>query len=326
MARTLTKMRSAHKVGPTDGSEIGFRSPSDRAHRLLGAADTGGMTPITMGTSLRYRQAWGFEERDTPPVGQAQNLGQMQNQPQWRGFAGDDSFSRGGGVQPAVFRTHGSNDFMQGMAEFFARGGQVGNGARPAGQMGQMGPMGQMGQGEAAAEPASYRPDNQAQRPSRRRRTQRRRTQKNAQSQRRQPRAAQTHRHGRLQPPAELARYGNGRIPAEALTSIGGGHRMYRPAAEAFNRMRADAQAQGVNIGVTDSYRSYDQQVDVARRKGIYGRGGLAAVPGRSNHGWGLSLDLRLDKKAQDWMRANGRRYGFVEDVPREPWHWTYRP
>ncbi len=25
-------------------------------------------------------------------------------------------------------------------------------------------------------------------------------------------------------------------------------------------------------------------------------------------------------------MRENGWRNGFVEDVPREPWHWTYRP
>ena len=53
---------------------------------------------------------------------------------------------------------------------------------------------------------------------------------------------------------------------------------------------------------------------------------GLAATPGTSNHGWGMSLDLDLDDEAQQWMRTNGPDYGFVEDVPREPWHWTYRP
>jgi hypothetical protein len=42
----------------------------------------------------------------------------------------------------------------------------------------------------------------------------------------------------------------------------------------------------GVDIGVTDSYRSYDAQVDVARRKGLYSQGGLAATPGTSDHGW----------------------------------------
>lgn len=124
---------------------------------------------------------------------------------------------------------------------------------------------------------------------------------------------------------ADLERYGNGRIPAGALQPIGvGNHRLWSPAAEAFTRMRADARAAGVDIGVTDSYRSYDQQVDVARRKGLYSQGGLAAKPGTSDHGWGMSLDLDLDSRAQAWMRANAGRYGFVEDVPREPWHWTF--
>ena len=124
---------------------------------------------------------------------------------------------------------------------------------------------------------------------------------------------------------ADLEKYGNGRIPAGALQPIGvGNHRLWGPAAEAFTRMRADARAAGVDIGVTDSYRSYDQQVDVARRKGLYSQGGLAAKPGTSDHGWGMSLDLDLDSRAQAWMRANAERYGFVEDVPREPWHWTF--
>lgn len=132
--------------------------------------------------------------------------------------------------------------------------------------------------------------------------------------------------HGRLEPPPELRAYGNGKIPPGALSEIGvGSHRMWAPAAQSFQRMMADARAAGVDIGVTDSYRSYEQQVDLAERKGLYSQGGLAATPGTSNHGWGLSLDLDLDPEAQAWMRRNGERYGFVEDVPREPWHWTYR-
>ncbi len=126
---------------------------------------------------------------------------------------------------------------------------------------------------------------------------------------------------------AALAAYGNGRIPAEALTPIGrGNHRLSAPAAAAFRELEAAAKRDGVTFGVTDSYRSYDQQVELAKRKGLYSEGGLAARPGTSNHGWGLSLDLDLDAKAQAWMRANGPRFGFVEDVPREPWHWTFKP
>ena len=67
-------------------------------------------------------------------------------------------------------------------------------------------------------------------------------------------------------------------------------------------------------------------QVDLAERKGLYSQGGLAAKPGTSDHGWGRALDLDLDAKAQAWMRANGDRYGFVEDTPREPWHWVFTP
>ena len=27
-----------------------------------------------------------------------------------------------------------------------------------------------------------------------------------------------------------------------------------------------------------------------------------------------------------DWVRENAPRFGWVEAVPREPWHWEYRP
>lgn len=127
--------------------------------------------------------------------------------------------------------------------------------------------------------------------------------------------------------PAELTGLTNGKIPESTLTPIGiGNHRLSSAAATAFTAMRADAATSGVEIGVTDSYRSLSQQVDVARRKGLYSQGGLAAQPGTSNHGWGLSVDIDVNDRGQEWLRANGARYGFVEDVAREPWHWTYRP
>jgi hypothetical protein len=125
--------------------------------------------------------------------------------------------------------------------------------------------------------------------------------------------------------PVELAAYGNGKIPASALAEVGDtGHRLWAPAAESLERLRADAARAGVTIGITDSYRSYEAPVDVAARKGLYSQGGLAAVPGTSDHGWGMAVDLDLDPAAQSWMRQNAGRYGFVEDTPREPWHWAY--
>jgi D-alanyl-D-alanine carboxypeptidase len=126
--------------------------------------------------------------------------------------------------------------------------------------------------------------------------------------------------------PADLSMYGNGKIPTGALASIGNGHRMWAPAAQQFEQLSAAAARDGVTIGVTDSYRTYESQVDLAERKGLYSQGGLAATPGTSDHGWGRSLDLKLDSSALAWMRENGATYGFKEDVPRESWHWTYYP
>jgi D-alanyl-D-alanine carboxypeptidase len=132
--------------------------------------------------------------------------------------------------------------------------------------------------------------------------------------------------YGALQPPAELQGYGNGRIPPSRLASIGSGHKLWAPAASGFTQMVAAAKRDGVTIGVNDSYRDLAGQERTAREKGLYSQGGLAAAPGTSTHGWGVSVDLQLDGRAQGWMRENAARYGFVEDVAREPWHWTYRP
>jgi LAS superfamily LD-carboxypeptidase LdcB len=127
--------------------------------------------------------------------------------------------------------------------------------------------------------------------------------------------------------PVDLAAYGNGKIPENALARVGNtGHKLWAPAAENLNRMIEDAKRDGVTIGITDSYRPYAEQVDLARRKGLYSQGGLAAKPGTSEHGWGMATDLDLNSKALSWMRNHADKYGFVEDVPREPWHWAFHP
>ncbi|AEV82453.1 D-alanyl-D-alanine carboxypeptidase [Actinoplanes sp. SE50] len=127
--------------------------------------------------------------------------------------------------------------------------------------------------------------------------------------------------------PEDLAAYGNGRIPPEALEQVGDTrHKLWAPAAEKLTQLIADAKRDGVTIGITDSYRPYTEQVDLARRKGLYSQGGLAAKPGTSEHGWGMATDLDLNPEALSWMRKNGGRYGFVENVSRESWHWAFRP
>jgi zinc D-Ala-D-Ala carboxypeptidase len=127
--------------------------------------------------------------------------------------------------------------------------------------------------------------------------------------------------------PNDLAAYGNGKVPASALEQVGDtGHKLWAPAAESLTRMMADAKKDGVRIGITDSYRPYAEQVDLAQRKGLYSQGGLAAKPGTSEHGWGMAADLDLNSPALSWMRQNGEKYGYVNNVPRESWHWAYKP
>lgn len=127
--------------------------------------------------------------------------------------------------------------------------------------------------------------------------------------------------------PVELKGYGNGKVPAAALSEVAGtSHRLWAPAARSLEALLATARTEGVTIGITDSYRTYETQVDLVRRKGLYSQGGLAATPGTSKHGWGIAVDLRLDHAAQTWMRQNAGRFGFVENVAREPWHWQYVP
>lgn len=120
----------------------------------------------------------------------------------------------------------------------------------------------------------------------------------------------------------------NGRLDPNSLKSIGNGHKLRPDAADAYLRMVEAAKADGITWSITDSYRTYDAQVRLAREKGLYSQGGLAARPGTSNHGWGTALDLGGGANSNgtpqnNWLRANAGRFGF-RTIPREPWHWQY--
>jgi LAS superfamily LD-carboxypeptidase LdcB len=111
-----------------------------------------------------------------------------------------------------------------------------------------------------------------------------------------------------------------------------GGHQLRCDAAAAYRAMSAAFAATfGSPICITDSYRTYASQVRLYGEKPT-----LAAVPGTSNHGWGLAVDLcagidHYGTAQYGWMKANAGRYGYLHPDwaepghgREEPWHWEY--
>lgn len=128
--------------------------------------------------------------------------------------------------------------------------------------------------------------------------------------------------------------YANGMIPSEALCSLAGTpyHALRCDAAKAYDAMStAYAKRFGSPICITDSYRSFASQVT------LYGqKPGLAAVPGTSNHGWALAVDLcggieSFSGAQHAWMVENAPKFGWVHPNwarqgggREEPWHWEF--
>lgn len=126
----------------------------------------------------------------------------------------------------------------------------------------------------------------------------------------------------------------NGKLSASELKSIGGNNRLIPKAADAFLEMEKAAKEDGVIFDVTDSYRTYevqDAKFDWERynetgEKKKRGTNIAMAYPGTSNHGWGKAIDV-FPKKAQDWIKQNGEKYGWSWAEGRsvgEDWHFTY--
>ena len=154
--------------------------------------------------------------------------------------------------------------------------------------------------------------------------------------------------------PAAIRKYSNGKIPTSELAPCG--IRSFVLASAAARSMRAmvlAAARDGVRLSATGTYRSYDRQRSLfferyttmplpGRRTEVFegkrywlklGKAG-AAVPGTSNHGWALAVDLaELDAKGNvvslrtptlKWLAANGPRFGWWNTVRSENWHWCY--
>jgi zinc D-Ala-D-Ala carboxypeptidase len=131
---------------------------------------------------------------------------------------------------------------------------------------------------------------------------------------------------------ANARKYPNGLIPARYLCRLPEKDRMLRAdAALAFYKLDAAFKTRfKSDMCLRDSYRS------LANQQRIYSqRPGMAAVPGRSNHGLGTAVDICGGVQNQgsvpfNWLLANSLKYGWFHPKwayvnPFEPWHWEFK-
>jgi len=126
----------------------------------------------------------------------------------------------------------------------------------------------------------------------------------------------------------------NGMIPPSELCRLKSApnHLLRCDAARAYDAMSKSYQVEfGQPLCITDSYRSFAAQVTAFANKPE-----LAAVPGTSNHGWGLAVDLcggiqSFGTPQHEWMIEHATMYGW--EHPKwsgenggkpEPWHWEF--
>ena len=121
----------------------------------------------------------------------------------------------------------------------------------------------------------------------------------------------------------------NGALHSGDLSPIPGGN-LRKDAATAWNAMYAYIKAKtGIEIrptGPRSSYRTLYWQKYFWNEYQA-GRGNLAAVPGTSNHGWGLAVDVATPAMA-DAINKYGAAYGYQKkwsDGAGEWWHFKFR-
>jgi D-alanyl-D-alanine carboxypeptidase. len=125
----------------------------------------------------------------------------------------------------------------------------------------------------------------------------------------------------------------NGKVPRYKLEAIIPGQ--YDPDLEGPGIMHPEAAAAmsalleaAHHTGITELHTKYTYRT-IAKQwekwADFQSGGNLAAYPGTSNHGWAVAVDFTgLTDRALGWLRNNSQRFGYVNDVPTENWHYTY--
>jgi hypothetical protein len=141
--------------------------------------------------------------------------------------------------------------------------------------------------------------------------------------------------------------YQNGLIPLQAMVVVGrrgdnrygGKHYLMPEAAAAWQKLYAQAKADGHHLQLSSAYRDRVHQASL-------GKGKYVAAPGKSRHGWGRAVDIgqlfTQDRSISNTARIRrtplyiyldrvGRQHGFYNPAAlrdgrgvEEPWHWEH--
>ena len=140
-------------------------------------------------------------------------------------------------------------------------------------------------------------------------------------------------------------------IPAP-VSHVQGDYQVAPELGSQLTNMFASAKSQGINLMLSEAYRSAEQQQKLydlyTNLYGIQYVQQTVALPGTSEHQTGLAVDLAnltepcsargqscgLDAPAIAWLRANAYKFGFIERYPEgkqsitgvrgEHWHYRY--
>ena len=96
---------------------------------------------------------------------------------------------------------------------------------------------------------------------------------------------------------------------------------------KAWNKAVNAAAKDGINLpmSVTSSYRSPEQQQALIDAAEAGDENAINPAPvGQSPHGQGWAIDIDYYSKANQWMRDNGKKYGFEWQGEGDPVHFDY--
>lgn len=132
-----------------------------------------------------------------------------------------------------------------------------------------------------------------------------------------------------------------------AYYTLWGDKQLNRTAFEAFKKLVADAEKEGLYLAANSAYRSYNTQASLytsyVNRDGTAEADTYSARAGHSEHQTGLAIDVRAkyntgvnfeNTKEFTWMKNNCYKYGYILRYPYgkeyltgymyESWHYRY--